>query len=67
MLAKRVNITMPMELLEKVDMAADAMHLSRSSYIAVAVSQKIQQDEMMKQLPYLVHKMQSAEADTKQG
>ena len=65
--AVRVTMTVPGELLEAMDNAASAINLSRSAYIAVAVSQKIQQDEMMKQLPYLVHKLQTAEAEAKQG
>lgn len=60
--AKRINITLPADLLEALDKAADGTNLNRSAFIAVAVTQKIQQDEMIKQLPYLVHKMQAEEA-----
>lgn len=59
--AKRVTITVPADLIDNLDAAANAMNLTRSAYIAVAVTQKIQQDEMMKNLPYLVHKLQTAE------
>ena len=65
--AKRLTITIPEDLLDALDRAADATNLNRSAYIAVAVTQKIQQDEMMKQLPYIVHKLQAAEAEAKQG
>lgn len=65
--AKRVTITLPEDLIEMLDKAAEATALNRSAYIAVAVSQKMQQDEMMKQLPYLVSKMQQAEAEAQQG
>lgn len=65
--SKRVTITIPEDLLEALDKAADSTNLNRSAFIAVAVTQKIQQDEMMKQLPYIVHKLQTAEAEAKQG
>lgn len=59
--AKRVTFTIPEDLLKQLDEAAATINLTRSAYIAVAVSQKIQQDEMMKNLPYLVHKLQAEE------
>ena len=58
---KRVTFTIPFDLLNKLDEAAEAINLSRSAYIAVAVTEKMQKDEMMKQLPYLVHKLQAEE------
>lgn len=61
--AKRISVTLPEDLIEVLDKAADAMSLNRSAYIAVAVTTKMQQDEMMKQLPYIVHKLQTADAD----
>lgn len=61
--SKRVNITLPVDLIKQLDIAADAVHLNRSAYIAVAITTKIQQDEMMKQLPYIVHKLQEADAE----
>ena len=64
---KRVTFTIPEDLLSNLDAAAEAMNLSRSSYIAVAVTFKMQQDEMMRQLPYLVHKLKMEEAEAKQG
>lgn len=65
--AKRINISIPEDLLEALNKAADDTNLNRSAYICVAVTQKMQQDEMMKQLPYIVHKLQTAEAEAKQG
>lgn len=65
--AKRINITLPADLIEQLDLAAEATNLNRSAFIAVAVTQKIQQDEMMKQLPYLMQKLQADEAAAKQG
>lgn len=65
--AKRVNITLPEDLIEALDKAADDINLNRSAYIAVAISLKMQQDEMMKQLPLIMQKLQSEEAEAKQG
>jgi metal-responsive CopG/Arc/MetJ family transcriptional regulator len=47
----RLNISMDEELVKKVDEAAAKMHVSRSAYIAFAVSQKIQADEMLNNMP----------------
>lgn len=65
--AKRINITLPEDLIQILDKAADDTNLSRSGFIAVAVTNKIQQDEMMKQLPYIMHKLKEEEAEAKQG
>lgn len=59
----RVSITLPDDLLAQLDAAAAATNLNRSAYIAVAVTTKMQQDEMMKQLPYIVHKLREADAE----
>lgn len=50
----RVNINMDEELVKKVDEVAKKMHVSRSSYIAFAVSQKIQTDETLANMPKLL-------------
>lgn len=65
--AKRINITLPQDLIEALDRAAEETNLNRSAFIAVAVTHKIQQDEMMKQLPYIMHKLKEEEAEAKQG
>lgn len=56
----RVNITMDEELLSKVDEAARKMYVSRSAYIAFAVSQKIQSDEVLSNMPKLADALQGA-------
>ena len=50
----RVNINMDEELVKKVDEVAKKMYVSRSSYIAFAVSQKIQTDETLANMPKLL-------------
>lgn len=50
----RVNINMDEELVKKVDEVAKKMYVSRSSYIAFAVSQKIQSDETLANMPKII-------------
>lgn len=57
--AVRVTITIPDDLLESLDKAAAATNLNRSAYIAVAVTNKIQQDEVLKQMPYIIEKLKA--------
>jgi len=54
----RVNINMDEDLIRKVDEAANKMHVSRSAYIAFAVSQKIQADEILCNVPELLKLLQ---------
>lgn len=56
----RVNINMDEELVKKVDEVAKKMYVSRSSYIAFAVSQKIQSDETLANMPKLLDTYQEA-------
>lgn len=57
--AVKVTITLPDDLLAELDKAAAATNLNRSAYIAVAVTNKMQQDEMMKQMPYIIEKLKA--------
>jgi metal-responsive CopG/Arc/MetJ family transcriptional regulator len=59
--AVKVTITLPDDLLAALDKAAAATNLNRSAYIAVAVTNKMQQDEMMKQMPYIIEKLKENE------
>lgn len=56
----RININMDEELVKKIDEIASKMYVSRSAYIAFAVSQKIQSDKMLDNMPELVLTMKSA-------
>lgn len=57
--ALKVTITLPDDLLVELDKAAAATNLNRSAYIAVAVTNKIQQDEVLKQMPYIIEKLKA--------
>lgn len=56
----RININMDEELVKKIDEIASKMYVSRSAYIAFAVSQKIQSDKMLDNMPELVQTMKTA-------
>ncbi len=56
----RINITMDEELIKKVDEVAKKMFVSRSAYISFAVSQKMQADKMLDNMPELVKTMKDA-------
>lgn len=56
----RVNINMDEELVKKVDEVAKKMYVSRSSYIAFAVSQKIQSDEAFANMPKMIDVLNEA-------
>lgn len=53
----RINITLDEELVKKIDEVASKMYVSRSAYIAFAVSQKMQQDIMMENLPAMLQSL----------
>lgn len=50
----RISMNMPEDLLKQVDERAKDLYISRSAFITMAVSQKIQSDEMAKVLPDIV-------------
>ncbi len=56
----RINITMDEELVKKIDEISSKMYVSRSAYIAFAVSQKIQADKMLDNMPEYVEAVKSA-------
>lgn len=60
----RVNLIMPDELVASLDNAAKALNISRTAYICMAVSQKIQQDNMMAALPDMLELMKIAQSNS---
>ncbi len=55
----RINISMDEDLVKKIDEAAGKMHVSRSAYIAFAVSQKMKADEMFNNMPEILELLQA--------
>lgn len=55
--AIRCNISLPSELLEKIDSACEELGCARSVYIAMAVRAKLNSDAMMEKMPEMVSMM----------
>ena len=62
----RLGINLPDELVEQIDERAKALYISRSAYIATALSQKLQSDKMMDNMPELIQTMKEALRISKQ-
>lgn len=56
----RVNINLSEELLNQIDEKARALYISRSAYIAASLSQKLQSDKMMDNMPEIMQTMKEA-------
>lgn len=66
----RVNISLPEYLVKEADIRAKSLGISRSAYIAAALQQKAQYDDMMKAMPTLVERLaqiQKANLDDRLG
>lgn len=62
----RININLSEELLKQIDERAKALYISRSAYIATALSQKLQSDKMFDNMPELMQTMKEAVFISKQ-
>lgn len=62
----RININLSEELLKQIDERAKALYISRSAYIATALSQKLQSDKMLDNMPELMQIMKEAVFISKQ-
>ena len=56
----RININISEDLLNQIDEKAKALFISRSAYIATALSQKLQNDKLMDSMPEMLQTMKSA-------
>lgn len=61
----RVNYVCPDELLQKVDAKCKELSITRTAYINMAVTQKLQQDEMLKNMPALIETFNRAIEESK--
>lgn len=50
----KITINMPDDLLKDVDERAKSMYLSRSSFINMALSQRLQQDKVLDNVPEIL-------------
>ena len=63
----RININLDEELIKKIDEEAKKKYISRSSYIAFAVSQKIQNDKFIESMPELIKTVDKAVEQNKKN
>ena len=57
----RVNISLPEYVIADADRRAAKLGTSRSAYIALALSQKAQYDDMMQMMPQMMELMKQVE------
>lgn len=58
-LSTRINMLVPDHLLKEIDQRAKELNLTRTAFILSAISQKMQQDEMIRCMPQLLLAMQN--------
>lgn len=56
----RLNITLADSLVKEVDEKAKAMYISRSAYIATALTEKLQKDKTMDNMPEMLRLFRDA-------
>lgn len=50
----RYNVNLSEELIEKVDKKAASMYMSRSAFISMCLSERLQRDEMLECMPEML-------------
>lgn len=48
---RKINMNLPDELINKLDEKAKSLYMTRTSYVIMALTQKIQSDEVVESLP----------------
>lgn len=56
----RLSINLPEELVEQIDERAKSLFISRSAYIATALSQKLQSDKIFDDMPEMLQIMRES-------
>lgn len=56
----RISISVTDELLRQVDEAANKLNINRSAYIAIAIQEKIKNDNIVTSLPKITELLQQA-------
>ena len=55
----RVNLQMPDDLVARIDAKAKELYISRTAYMIIACTQKLDSEDMLKRLPELKDSIQS--------
>lgn len=58
----RVQLIMPDDLVAKIDEVSKSLNISRSAYICMSVSQKLQQDNLIDSLPEMLELIRNTQA-----
>lgn len=61
----RVNLNIPDDLLSQIDLKAKSLYVSRTAWIVMTLSQKLQQDELILNLPDMLRTMESTMEEMK--
>lgn len=54
----KVSLNISDDLVKMVDARAEALHITRTAWISMTISQKLQQDDVLDTLPELLRSMQ---------
>ena len=54
----RISINLPEELVRRIDKVSDEMYISRSAYVATALSEKLSHDAALARFPDATYVMQ---------
>lgn len=60
---KRVNMNLPAEMVDKIDLERKKLNLNRTSYITMALSMHLNQQDAMQTLQALAIKMPKADGE----
>lgn len=61
MMYMRINMNIPDELLKKIDEKSAELYMTRTSYFIMAVTQKLQSDEVIESLPDIKNALKQIE------
>lgn len=50
----RYNVNLSEDLIEKVDKKAASLYMSRSAFISMCLSERLQRDELLEQMPEML-------------
>ncbi len=57
-MARAINVSLPKEVMERLNKESEAIGINRSAYISLALHQKWQSDEMVRNLPMMTRALQ---------
>ena len=58
----KVTVNIPNELLKEIDERAKSMYLSRSAYVTMTLSQRLQQDKVLDSMPEMLQALKDVKS-----